>query len=117
MAKSNPAKAKRTSAKPKKVAAIPAESARIRTNREAVEDVIQWLYAKDALGKVDAATVAMARTIAARLDDPDDAKNARLWKEYRETVALLVKAGEERRNEFDDVLRDLEASLRNTPTK
>lgn len=117
MAKSNPAKSKRTSAKPKKAAPIPVESVRIRTNREAVEDVIEWLHAKDALGKVDSATVAMARTIATRLDDPDDAKNARLWKEYRETVALLVKAGEERRNEFDDVLRDLEASLRNTATK
>jgi hypothetical protein len=117
MSKSNPVKGKRSTAKPRKVREIPVESVRIRTNREAVEDVIEWLYAKDALGKVDAATVAMARTIAARLDDPDDAKNARLWKEYRETVALLVKAGEERRNEFDDVLRDLEASLRNTSTK
>jgi hypothetical protein len=117
MSKSNPVKGKRSSAKPRKVREIPVESVRIRTNREAVEDVIEWLYTKDALGKVDAATVAMARTIAARLDDPDDAKNARLWKEYRETVALLVKAGEERRNEFDDVLRDLEASLRNTSTK
>jgi hypothetical protein len=117
MSKSNPVKGKRSPAKPRKVQEIPVESVRIRTNREAVEDVIEWLYAKDALGKVDAATVAMARTIAARLDDPDDAKNARLWKEYRETVALLVKAGEERRNEFDDVLRDLEASLRNTSTK
>ena len=117
MSKSNLVKGKRSSAKPPKVREIPVESVRIRTNREAVEDVIEWLYAKDALGKVDAATVAMARTIAARLDDPDDAKNARLWKEYRETVALLVKAGEERRNEFDDVLRDLEASLRNTSTK
>jgi hypothetical protein len=117
MSKSNPVKGKRSTAKPRKVREIPVESVRIRTNREAVEDVIEWLYAKDALGKVDSATVAMARTIAARLDDPDDAKNARLWKEYRETVALLVKAGEERRNEFDDVLRDLEASLRNTSTK
>ena len=54
----------------------------------------------------------MARSLAVRLDDPDDASNARLWKEYRETVAVLIKAGEERKNEFDEVLRGLEASLR-----
>ena len=58
-----------------------------------------------------------ARTLAARLDDPDDAKNARLWKEYREFVDQLIKIGEERSSEFDDVLRGLEASLRDTPAR
>lgn len=82
----------------------------------AVEDVIQWLYAKDALGKCDSATVAMARTLAEQLDTTDS-KNARLWSEYRETISVLVKAGEERRNEFDDILSNLEASLRHPPTK
>jgi hypothetical protein len=74
--------------------------------------VISWLDERDALGKVRSATVAAARTLALRLDDPDDAKNARLWKEYREFVDVLIKAGEERKSEFDDVLRGLEASLR-----
>ena len=86
-------------------------------NRQAVEDVIQWLYEADALGKVDSATVAMARTLAAQLDTPGDSKNARLWKEYRETVVLLMKAGEDRKHEFADILDNLEASLRNTPTR
>ena len=74
-------------------------------------------YTKDALGKVRSATVAAARTLAARLDDPDDAKNARLWKEYREFLEQLIKIGEERSSEFDDVLRGLEASLRDTPAR
>ncbi len=84
----------------------------MQSNAQAVEDVISWLAERDALGKVRSATVAAARTLAHRLDDPDDAKNARLWKEYREFIAELVKAGEERKHEFDDVLRGLEASLR-----
>lgn len=112
MAKPNTTKHRPSKAKPRRSLPNPVESRRIQTNREAVEDVISWLYAKDALGKVDSATVAMARTMASRLDDPEDAANARLWKEYRETVTLLIKAGEERKNEFDEVLRGLEASLR-----
>ena len=105
------AKAGRKPAKSRRSPANPVESRKIQTNREAVEDVISWLYAKDALGKVDSATVAMVRSLAARLDDPDDSSNARLWKEYRESLAVLIKAGEERTSEFDEVLRGLEASL------
>ena len=114
MSKSNPAKAGRSSAKPGKASKNLVESRRIMSNREAVEDVISWLHSKDALGKVHSATVAIVRSLAARLDDPEDASNARLWKEYREAVAALIKAGEERSNEFDEVLRGLETSLRNT---
>jgi hypothetical protein len=108
-------KTKRTKAV--QVSANPVKGRPILTNREAVEDVIQWLYAKDALGKCDSATVAMARTLAGQLDTPGDSQNARLWAEYRETISVLVKAGEERRNEFDDILSNLEASLRHPPTK
>jgi hypothetical protein len=112
VAKTNPNKLRPIAAKSRRSPKKSAESVRIQTNRDAVEDVILWLYSKDALGKVDSATVAMVRSLAARLDDPEDASNARLWKEYRETLAILVKAGEERTSEFDEVLRGLEASLR-----
>lgn len=115
MARSNPKKPGKVPAKSARSVKTPSESRRIQSNRDAVEDVISWLYSKDALGKVDAATVAIARTLAARLDDPENASNARLWKEYRETIAVLIKSGEERKNEFDEVLRGLEASLRNQP--
>ena len=117
MSKRNPVKSGRSSAKPKKSAASPKKSPEIQSNLAAVEDVISWLYQRDALGKVDSATVAIARTLASTLDDPDQRKNARLWKEYRETLSVLIKAGEERKNEFDDVLRGLEASLRDNPAR
>jgi hypothetical protein len=113
MPKAKSVKSRTKQTKKAQVSANPAKGRPIMTNREAVEDVIEWLYAKDALGKCDSATVAMARTLAAQLDTPGDSKNARLWSEYRETVSVLVKAGEERRNEFDDILSNLEASLRN----
>jgi hypothetical protein len=93
------------------------ESRQIQSNSEAIEDVISWLDSKDALGKVASATVAIARSLARRLDDPEDASNARLWKEYRETIAELIKAGEERTSEFDEVLRGLEASLRDPASR
>lgn len=112
MAKRKQPELRPIAAKPRRSSKNPVESRKIQTNRDAVEDVISWLYAKDALGKVDAATVAMVRSLAARLDDPEDASNARLWKEYRETLTVLIKAGEERTSEFDQVLRGLEASLR-----
>jgi hypothetical protein len=116
MAKGKPVKSKTKRTKAVQVSANPVKGRPILNNRQAVEDVIQWLYAKDALGKCDSATVAMARTLAEQLDTTDS-KNARLWSEYRETVSVLVKAGEERRNEFDDILSNLEASLRHPPTK
>lgn len=115
MANKKTAQSRPSKAKPRRSLKNLDESRRIQTNREAVEDVISWLYSKDALGKVDAATVAIVRSLAARLDDPDDASNARLWKEYRETLAVLIKAGEERTSEFDEVLRGLEASLLDRP--
>jgi hypothetical protein len=93
--------------------AKPVKSRQTLSNSAAIEEVIEALYERDALGKVHSATVAIARTLALRLDG-EDAKNARLWKEYRETVATLMAAGEERVGEFDETLRSLEASLRNT---
>jgi hypothetical protein len=92
------------------------KSAAKQTNSAALEDVISWLHERDALGKVRSATVAAARTLAARLDDPQDARNARLWKEYREFIDQLTKIGEAKSGDFDDVLRGLEASLRDTAT-
>jgi len=117
VSRSNQGKPRRKTAKAARSPAHPDKPRRIQSNSEALEDVISWLYAKDALGKVRSATVAAARTLAARLDDPDDAKNARLWKEYREFVDQLIRIGEERSSEFDDVLRGLEASLRDTPAR
>jgi hypothetical protein len=117
VAKPNKRDSARTPAKSRRSLKNPKESQRILSNRDAVEDVISWLYSKDALGKVHSATVAIVRSLATRLDDPEDASNARLWKEYREAVDALIKAGEERSNEFDDVLRGLEASLRDTPAR
>ena len=116
MPKPKPVKSRQKKAKPAQVPPNPSKGRPILNNRQAVEDVIQWLYAKDALGKCDSATVAMARTLAEQLDTTDS-KNARLWSEYRETISVLIKAGEERRNEFDDILSNLEASLRHPPTK
>lgn len=116
MAKAKPIKSRRTPSKSRQSPKNQVKGRPILTNRQAVEDVIEWLYAKDALGKCDSATVAMARTLAQQLDTTDS-KNARLWSEYRETVGVLIKAGEERRSEFDDILSNLEASLRNTPPK
>jgi len=117
VANKKPNKSAHNSAKSRRSLKNPAESRRILSNRDAVEDVISWLYSKDALGKVHSATVAIVRSLATRLDDPEDASNARLWKEYREAVDALIKAGEERSSEFDDVLRNLEASLRDTPAR
>ena len=116
MPKSKPGKSRTKKTKSAQVLPNPVKGRPILTNSVAVEDVIQWFYAKDALGKCDSATVAMARTLAEQLDTTD-AKNARLWSEYRETISVIVKAGEERRNEFDDILSNLEASLRHPPTK
>ena len=103
----------RSRAKSAKSRPKPVKSRQILSNSAAIEQVIEALFERDALGKVHSATVAIARTLALRLDG-EDAKNARLWKEYRETVATLMAAGEERVGEFDETLRSLEASLRNT---
>ena len=116
MPKSKPSKSRTKRTKPITSPPNHVKGVAILTNREAVEDVIQWLFDSDALGKCDAATVAIARTLAGQLDQPGDSKNARLWKEYRETIAVLMKAGEDRKHEFADILDNLEASLRNTPS-
>jgi hypothetical protein len=116
VSKSNNGKPRRKQQLAARSSANRRKPAAILTNAAALEDVIVWLDEKNALGKVRSATVAAARTLAARLDDPQDAKNARLWKEYREFVDQLIKIGEEQTDEFNAVLRGLEASLRDTPT-
>jgi hypothetical protein len=116
VSKSSKGKPRRTGRLAARSSAHRRKSAQIRTNAAGLEDVISWLHERDALGKVRSATVAAARTLAARLDDPQDARNARLWKEYREFIDQLIKIGEDKPGDFDDVLRGLEASLRDTPT-
>jgi len=110
--KSNRGKPRPTNGKSRRSPSGSRKSARIKTNTEAVEDVIEWLYERDAIGKVDSATVAIARTLAGLLDAPKTTTNARLWKEYREALEVLIRCGQDRKHEFDDVLRGLEASLR-----
>lgn len=78
--------------------------------RAALEETIAELEAAGRVGQVDAARIAIARTLATTLDT--EPMSPALWREYRAVEEALRKENDAQRDPFDDLLTRLSAEIR-----
>jgi hypothetical protein len=85
------------------------------SNRTAVETTIAALNREGRLGDVDAARVALIRSLADAVDA--DPSNASLWREYRSAEEALREADDTTADEFSQLLAALSSEMGDTETK